>query len=267
MNEIRRTQTIEIKELCIYILRRWRLLITAALIGAVLLGGYRTAMRVLKGPLPVLTEEEVEERQEEPEEHQKELEETIPVYTVKDIVLGAFFGGLLGVFLMAVYVFIGLFFRKTLRTGEELELWYELPLLCDLYSSGTAGKMAHRGKIDRLLDRIEGIEGPKEPKTEFAVAAAKLQLLARPEIPVVLVGTVDQEKMDAVYAAMRESLSAQPELIVAGNPMKQPEAVLRLSGASVVLVEEAETSKIREVHRLMEFLNLSKTPVIAAIVL
>ncbi len=34
-------ETIDLKDLCIYILRRWRVIVAAALVFAVLLGGYR----------------------------------------------------------------------------------------------------------------------------------------------------------------------------------------------------------------------------------
>lgn len=353
MTEIHRGQTIEIKDLCIFILRRWRLLLVAALIGAVLFGGYRAAIETLKGPRLVLSEDELEEKQksledmeesisdaqrniqdkettlselqmsvdryealvaeaketqrvsasmavdlveisekveekkseikntsqqiddlensiedlnEEIEGIQDEMKETVPLYSGKDIVIGSIFGGLLGMFFVAVYVFCGSY-KKILRNGEELRQWYEFPLLCDLYTPEAVDKRHRRGKIDRLLDRFEGIEGCKEPGTAFAVAAAKLSLLAEQGVPVVLAGTVDKEKMDAVCAAMRESLSDQIELLVAGDPMKQPEAALRLAGAAVVLVEEAGTSRIKEIHQMMDFLNVSKTPVIAAVVL
>ena len=354
MTETQREQTIEVKELCIYILRRWRLIIVAALIGAVLLGGYRTAMQMLKGPQPVLTEEELEEHREQlddmensildtqesiqneqiglselqnsmsryeelidevmestrvsasaavdlvevneklaekksavrstlqkiealkesiadvredMQEIQEEMGETAPLYTMKDMAMGFLGGGLLGAFLAMLFMFLCMAFGKTLRRGEDLGLWYGLPLLCDLCTCKTIERQRHHRWIDRLLDRLEGIEGTKDPNVEFAVAAAKLQLLAKPGMPVMLAGTVNIEKLDEVYSAMRASLSNQIELHVAGNPMKQPEAVSRLSGSAVVLVEESGTSKIKEISQIIEFLNMSKTPVIAIAIL
>lgn len=354
MNENQKTQGMEAKEICFYILRRWRLILAAALIGAVLLGGYFTAMRLVKGPMPILSEEELEKSQEELDEAEEEvrdtqesiqikttelsdyrdsvvsyeailnqaqdnsrvtasqamnlvelhekiaekksaiasttqrineleqyivdlqedmaelredMEETAPAYTTKGIVMGFASGGILGMAFVVFFVFVGLAFRKNLRNGEELGAWYELPLLCDLYASATSGKRHSYGRIDRWLDRLEGIESNTDPDAAFAVAAAKLQLLVEPDVPVVLAGTADREKMDTLYKAMRQNLPAQMEFLVAGNPMKQPEAVQQLAGAVVVLVEEAGVSNNREVRQTVEFLRLSNTRVIAAAVL
>ncbi|MCD8115888.1 MAG: hypothetical protein LUE21_02030 [Oscillospiraceae bacterium] len=52
-------ETISIKELCLYILRGWRPLLIAILVGAVLLGGYQLISGLAAGETLVMTEEEI----------------------------------------------------------------------------------------------------------------------------------------------------------------------------------------------------------------
>lgn len=62
-NNINYEEEIDLKKLCIFILRKWRKLLIAAAIGAVLLGAYRTVAWLTETPQPVLTADEIEETQ------------------------------------------------------------------------------------------------------------------------------------------------------------------------------------------------------------
>lgn len=85
-NNIQNEEVIDLKKLCFFILRKWRMLLIAAVIGAVLFGGYKTVSYLTAAPEPVLTQEEIEETQAQIVSNETTIsndQSTIPVKQAK----------------------------------------------------------------------------------------------------------------------------------------------------------------------------------------
>ncbi|MCD8325932.1 MAG: hypothetical protein LUC90_04365 [Lachnospiraceae bacterium] len=74
-NELEYEYEINLKDLCVSILRRWRLILLAALAGTVLLGGFRLVSNLAKAPGLAMSSSEIEDAQEEIESAQDSINE------------------------------------------------------------------------------------------------------------------------------------------------------------------------------------------------
>ena len=346
-------QSVGLKTLCIDILKKWRMLLLAALIGCVLLGGYQLAIRLITGEQSVLTQEErkayktaledneeaIERRKNSIEdqndlitelrkskkkyealleqataaevssaevmadivgineqtiekqnqiisaftqiqaledeieslettnkEYKTRLEETTPVVQLQSILLRAVFGGILGIFIVCVWVAICWARDKTLKSGSEMEERFAIPVLGA--PAASAEPDGHNGKIDRWIAKLEASATSEDPEQEYALAAAKLQLLTEPGQRITLTGPVARERLEQVFTALQKNLPADAcSLFVADNPLHHPDAMLQLQNSMVLLVVATHDSNTPEIQALTEFLQLGKVAVIGAVVL
>ncbi|MCD7844712.1 MAG: hypothetical protein LUG57_02430 [Oscillospiraceae bacterium] len=343
-------ETLSIKELCLYILRGWRPLVIAVLVGAILLGGYQLVSGLTAGEELVMTEEEIATaestiasnettisndqasltaKQSELEGLQQTLadyqatlalamtaesadaemivtilelndsiastqsqissanqsinslnneisslqstneslrasmtETTSTDVSLKKVVVYAVVGAVLGFLLVCVVAFCRWFFGGTLRGPEALTDRYALPMLGSVYYPYTEEQEKKRNKIDRLLDRLSGIEKP-EPEKEYALAAAKLQVLGKEGRRLMVTGTLEKQQLETVCQALNKCFPADgPSAFAAENPMRDPDAMLQVGGCDILLVEGVRRSKSAEVDELFRFLRLSQASVV-----
>ncbi len=346
-------RTVDLKKLCIEILKKWRMLFIAAFIGGVLLGGYQLTVRLTAEEKPVLSQDEIKELEEKLEDNEEiikrrknsitdqndllaelrkskkkyevlleqatstepsdaemlveiveinekiiekqsqitsaftqiealeddittlekvneelteSLEETTPVVRLRNILLWAVFGGMLGIAIVCVRVSISWSLDKTLQSVAEMKERFAIPVLGVLPSSTEpAGR---NGKIDRWIARLDNDSKPVDPENEYALAAAKLQLLAQPGQKIMLTGTVERTRLEQVFAALQKNLPADGcNLFVADNPVHYPESMLQLKNSAVLLVEAVHVSETCEIGALADFLRLGEAAIIGALVL
>ncbi|MCD7748993.1 MAG: hypothetical protein LUH42_02965 [Oscillospiraceae bacterium] len=347
-------ETLSIKELCLYILRGWRPLLIAVLVGAVLLGGFKLVSGLAAGEELVMTEEElasaqstiagnettiandqtsltakqaelegleqtladyqstlelamavenvdgemiltilelndtiasvqsqissanqsinsqnseISSLQSTPESLRASMEETVSNFSMKDVIVYAIVGAVLGFLVVCVVDFCRWFFGGTLRGPEVLADRYALPLLGSVYYPYTEEQEKKRNKLDRLLDRLSGIEKP-EPEKEYALTAAKLQVLSKEGRRLMVTGTLEKQRLEEVCQALNQCLPADGQTAFAAeNPMRDPDAMLQVSGCDILLVEGVRKSRSAEVDELFRFLHLSQANIVGTFML
>ena len=84
---------------------------------------------------------------------------------------------------------------------------------------------------------------------------------------VLLTGTLSANRMQAISNSLSERLDDSVKLLTEGSFLNNNSAVEGASEASaVIILEEKHISEANEIRRMLEMLNLGKTPVIGAIV-
>lgn len=339
-------ETLDWKALMICILRKWRMLFIAALIGAVLFGGYKLADK----PELVMPEEEREATQETIEENEKQIktqqkqisdakeniammQETREAYRIwyedvmsneqmdgelvtaaatlrdkiysldtaiqsstrsirdneasiqelteenrdltkdmeevespdrRSLVKYAVLGGMLGVFLACVYIFLRYLLGRTLWDEMELKKQFGFQVLASVYDPVPAEKRNKRFWGDRLIDRLVGAAEPVDIEGQYAVAAAKIRVLAGGR-PVLITGTVCKEQLEQVLEGVQTCLPEGMACAASENLLNVPGKVLELKDTAVVLVEAIQQSKLQELDRLVELLEIGGAEVIGAV--
>lgn len=190
------------------------------------------------------------------------MEETVSNFSLKTVITYAIVGAVLGFLLVCVVDFCRWFFGGTLRGPEVLTDRYALPMLGSTYYPYTEKQEKKRNKLDRLLDRLSGIEKP-EPEKEYALAAAKLQVLGKEGHRLMVTGTLEKQRLETVCEALNQCFPAEgPSAFAAENPMRDPDAMLQVGDCDILLVEGVRQSKNAEVDELFRFLRLSQANVV-----
>lgn len=226
-----------IKELCIYILRRWRAMISAMLIGAVVLGVYKTIRMILSDAA---------------------LKDALTA-ALKFALLGA----AAGLFIVGAYEFMRFIFKRAVQNEDELRDRYGLYILGSLYMpSHDKDSM-----IDKWLDKWELSGKTVEEQHEYELVAAKILLQCHQNDHVMITGTAGNEVIATVYANLEKLMPAEIPLIAAENPVYNVEALTKVKTCKIVLVEKKGVSNENELKRLSELVQVNKLNVIGAVMM
>lgn len=187
----------------------------------------------------------------------------ISAVSKKDIFKFALIGFLAGAFLMICFYAIHYVINGKLMNGNSLSEQYDLPLFGELQKSSTI----HNNKgLDKLLSKWElGDKSINNDKIYENISA----LIAEQEkaVSILLVSTLNKEKLDP----LKETLQAHLEdkiIDAEGSFLNNSNGISEAAKAgSVILAEERNVSRNKEIERMAEMLVISKANVIGVIVL
>ncbi|MCD7750549.1 MAG: hypothetical protein LUI10_02215 [Lachnospiraceae bacterium] len=247
---------VDLKDLCVSMLRKWRQILIAMVIGAVLLGAVRVVINLNSEPEVVVTVNE----------DQTETEETVPVSVTNKLATFIVLGAVCGAFVVCAYAFLRYCFDKTIHLEEDLSRYTGLQVLASV--DFTPEEEGHKKNvIDRLLDRLAGInyEADCSLDTQCAIAAAKIQLLSSTK-SILVTGTVNKKVIRKIGVNLRKLLPEEEyEVVMGENPMINPEEIIRLNDYELVLVEAPHATKVKELLSLNSFLKLGQVKVLGIV--
>ena len=158
-------------------------------------------------------------------------------------------GGVVGVVIMCVWYCLKYLLSDSIHTDDEIHD------LCGFTNLGTFS-VAEDGKngIDKFLISKQYGE-VQEDTYVYDRIAESINLLAKDREEVLLIGTADKEKLVKLEAELNK-LVENTKIVSGGNLNTDNEALSKLKGTdSVVLVEERNVSKIKEVVKEVEFIR------------
>ncbi len=180
---------------------------------------------------------------------------------VKKAVLGA----IVGAVLVCCWVFLRYLMDGTLQSQEEISEQVGIPVLGSIYVKALSPK---QGKIDQLLDKLEGAGKAVDEAAVCEVAAAKLRVTAGDNKKVLLTGTLPAEKLQEVSEKLQ---SAMPEsalnIAAVENIASNATAILQIPECTILLVEAVGETKMKEFTKMLEMLLQSKAKIAGAFIL
>lgn len=210
--------------------------------------------------------EAIENRQTEIDQLIAEMEpKEVPV-GIKDIVLYAVLGALLGIFVVCAWLCVQYVFGKKLKDEQDLIGRYGFYILGIFYAASAKQKDV----INRLLDKWGDIRRDLRESDAYALIAAKIQMSEnKQDVHRLLVtGTLPAETLTDVESKLKAYLpAAQFELCVAENLAYNSSMLTQIDQYEIVVVEKKGASDLREIDKLAEVLKVSNVPVVGAIVL
>lgn len=193
---------------------------------------------------------------------QKELAETVIVEDRGNLKLSVLIGAILGAGSVCIWVFAKWFFAVKLIDSENITDPFGLVLLGDFHTKQLC-KKSKRCVIDRLIDWLEG---SKDIVLDtYAMSAAKIRLFAGDCRRIMITGTVDEETLSNVRNALAEHMDSEYELFAACNPAKNLDAIGKITGAKIVLVEQIGVSRQKDICKLLELLFVGDASVIGVL--
>lgn len=158
-------------------------------------------------------------------------------------------GGVVGVAIMCVWYCLKYLLSDSIHTDDEIHD------LCGFTNLGTFS-VVESGKngIDKFLISKQYGEAQEDAYVYDRIAQS-INLLAKDREEVLLIGTADKEKLVKLEAELNK-LVKNTKVVSGGNLNTDNEALSKLKGTdSVVLVEERNVSKIKEVVKEVEFIR------------
>ena len=237
MNSDSYTETISVKGLLLFILRRWRILLAAMITGGAALAIFKFIPYILG----------------------------VSGTSLGSVIKYAILGLLVGFILPCLFYFFQYILDSRLRSEEELAGRYGLYSLGSLYCPVRKDDTA----IDRLLNTWEGFSAPAEPDKEYALLASRLQAIAEPDVKrLMLTGTIDEASLRTVAEQLEKALpDGRFELILAPQLLYNAEAMKTMKDCSLILAEAKDVSKISELDKLMSFARKCNLHFLGAILL
>lgn len=174
--------------------------------------------------------------------------------------MGFLIGMGIGVFLAVLYYF----FNGRLKTSREMRNRYDIGLLGDF--SHSRGFWKGKG-LDWLIEKLEFGR-----KTNFENELDNIAYLideAKDGKTLLLTGTLEEKKLQKVYEGLASRLRDKGiELVFEPDYLHNSEAVAASRDLDSVLVaEEKYTSRIRDLNRMAEMLEIEDANVIGAVLL
>lgn len=208
----------------------------------------------------------IENRRTEIDQLSAEMEpKEVPV-GIKDTVLYAVVGALLGIFIVCAWLCVRYVFGKKLKDEQDLIVRYGFYILGIFYAASAKQKDA----INRLLDKWGDIRRDLQENDAYALIAAKIQMSEnKQDVHRLLVtGTLPVETLTDVESKLKVCLpAAQFELCIAENLAYNASMLTQIEQYEIVVVEKKGASDLREIDKLAEVLKVSNVPVVGAIVL
>ena len=241
-------RTVNIKNVLIYALRKWYIMIVSMLAGGVLMGVYR----FVKASRTVVKDEATGEV----------IGKLALSAVLKSAVKGVAIGIILGLAIYLCIMAVKYIYSKYMLDADMLKECFGYFNISNIYVN-TAGK-----KFDRFLDRLEGCGNAVNLEKEYELIAAKIQVLAEDTSkPIMITGTVGIEDIQTICDNVRKNLpTGQLKVSAEPNPVYDADATLNLKYCSVIIVEAKNRSDIREVARLAEILKQSRATVLGTII-
>lgn len=177
-------------------------------------------------------------------------------------------GFIAGAFVLAFVYALQYLLCGKLMDSDELNDRYGILLLGDYY----APLHAHTNRIDRWIDRMNGITGEKQSvESVYALSAANImaQVDVEKNSKLLLMGNAKSEDFDAAATALSEKLcSSGIDVIAAGNVNESASAIEKLQQAEqVVLIEQRGASRQQDIQKELLILRRLEKKIIGAIVL
>lgn len=232
---------IDLKELIIYICRRWRSIFVTIVVGAVLLAGAWAVKFVHDGNILTRSPE-----------------------VIKPALKYAGIGALLALVVICVIYVIRFCFTASLRNTDELKNRFGMFLLGCVY---TPVNRSHRCAFDRWLARAEGYPAQVDMDRELAIVAAKLEVLAPEHGRVLITGTVEKEQLDRICQGIQRHMPENTLTVLAiENPMRNADSVHEIQNSQYVLVERIRKSKTYDIQQLLELADACGAKALGAVV-
>lgn len=177
-------------------------------------------------------------------------------------------GFVAGAFVLAFVYALQYLLCGKLMDGDELNDHYGILLLGDYY----APLHAHTNRIDRWIDRMNGITEDKQSvERVYALSAANImaQVDTEKNRKLLLMGNAKSEDFDAAATALSEKLCLSGiDVIAAGNVNESASAIEKLQQAEqVVLIEQRGASRQQDIQKELLILRKLEKKIIGAIVL
>lgn len=189
----------------------------------------------------------------------KTFEKPVPKILSRGIV-----GFLIGIGIGAVLCILAYFFNGRLKNGREMRNRYDVGLLGDF--SHSRGIWKGKG-LDWLLEKVEFGK-----KTDFENELDSIAFLmdeAKDGKTILLTGTLEEKRLRKVYDGLAIRMKEQGiELVFEPDFLRNSEAVAASRDLdSVLLVEEKYVSRVRDLNRMAEMLEIEEANVIGAVLL
>ncbi len=182
----------------------------------------------------------------------------------KHILRYAVIGGVVGFLLPALFFAAMYLLGGRIHTAEDVSGRFRVPVYGDLAHS----RARRPGKgIDQLIENWEFRHKERDEGRMYDAVAALLRE-QNPTLPLVLTGTVGEEKMRAAMMMLSGRLPEEMGIQMEPDFVHRPEAVSALGEAgSVLLVEEKHESRRAEMRRMAEMLAISGADVTGCVLL
>ena len=170
-------------------------------------------------------------------------------------------GLFLGLIAALVLLAAGYTVKHVLRKPELFPEMYAVPVLGEF----THSRAVHPGKgIDRLIESLEF----RNRRSDKAAAEGICALLAESgEKQVLLTGTVPEARLKSVYDLIRQELDSDTALSMKADFLNNSKEIIAAGRTeAVVLVEEKHVSRLDQIFRMAEILDIAETRVIGAVV-
>lgn len=186
--------------------------------------------------------------------------------SIGTIIEYGFLGAVLGALIVCIISIIKYMTYKKLHNANELRDNYNVHIIGTVYNHDEFNK--HRG-IDRLLDKWSGYNNAVAMPEQYKRISSAVQVMSlENNREIILTGTAKPELVNQIMDKLNEYIpnDGRPLCAVA-NPVYDTDALLKIKGATVVLVEEADRSEKHEIEKLLSILNAGKAEIIGAVVL
>ncbi len=235
-------KTMDLKQLLISALRKWRWCIIAVLAGGLLLGALDAV---------------------------SQLTDEVSGFAVGDLIAKIVLGFILGVmaFCLCVFAFefIKTLFNKNFANVTPIIDQFNIPILASFYVPSSE-KTEKAGRLDKAIDKFAGVGRVIDEDKEYKVAAAKLSVISSAK-KILIVGTSDEQVRSEVAASLKgSSMLEDRELAVATDILNDPNEIAKIKDSAVLIVESEKNTNEKSFAALMQFLIQSKAEIIGAVI-
>lgn len=179
------------------------------------------------------------------------------------VVVVAFLGFILGIGLGCGCIVVIMIFDNRIHNTQILEDGFGLCLLGTI--SDDEGKKG-KGIISKVIDRMKGVNHAYCAAEEKNVIVEKIKAFSRTN-KVMAIGTVNVDNIEFVGNELKEVAFANGlDLISAGNPMYSSEALKRIKDYELILVEKIDETDMKELEKLIRFLNKSEATILGVVI-
>lgn len=186
---------------------------------------------------------------------------------LKSAIKYAVLGGVLGAFMVVFFLCVAFLMSDKLVSEKELKRRYGIMVLGVFSKHNKKRAFAF---IDRWLDKLEGTSAREmeDSRTFEVVAANAINYIEQDSIrDVILVGTVENEKLEQVHTGLAAMLGSV-ELTVGGNLGKDASAIKKAASCdAVVIVEQRGNSMFSGIEQELDLVRSLGKKVIGCIVL
>ncbi|MCI8632306.1 MAG: hypothetical protein HFE64_02330 [Lachnospiraceae bacterium] len=254
-NYIQYEKELDVKRVAVACLRKWRMILIAMLIAALLMG--------ITDVISQLTQESV---------RAEDGTMVKIVFSVSSVVMKIILGGILGAVAVCGCVFCKqlfmLLFGKNLYSMKHVCEQLNIPIMVSFHIPVGSKNIKKATKIDRLIDQLDGGAREIDVSKEYALAAAKISLVAGEKKQILVIGTVSEAELNEVAVNLnRSGIASGISFVPVAKVLQDPQCMIKVKNQAIVLVQSEEGSIKGDVFSLLELLAQSRTIVIGAILL